>query len=123
MLDKQLTPHFKLSEFACHCGCGASNINMDLVTKVEQLRVALNRPITITSGVRCQKYNDTLKDSVSDSAHVKGLAVDIGVSSGGDRFEIVTQMLKLGFSRFGVANGFIHVDMDTSKPQSVIWKY
>ena len=123
MSDSQLTPHFKQSEFACHCGCGANNINLGLVTKLEVLRNKLNRPITIVSGVRCKKYNDSLGGSVTDSAHIDGFAVDIAVGSGSDRFEIVSELQKLGVTRFGVAKTFVHADIDASKPQNVIWTY
>ena len=36
----QLTAHFTRAEFTCHCGCGASNINMKLVELLEQIRTS-----------------------------------------------------------------------------------
>ena len=123
MVDVNLSPHFKRSEFACHCGCGANNIDLGLVDMLEKLRVSLNRPIAISSGVRCLKYNGTLKGSVSDSAHVVGLAVDIAVGDGSERLEVFSALQKLGFKRFGVAKTFIHVDIDKTKPQNVLWTY
>jgi len=60
----RLSEHFVAKEFVCRCGspdCELSDpsviynkINPVLVEKLEQLRVAINMPITITSGARCQ---------------------------------------------------------------------
>ena len=32
-------------------------------------------------------------------------------------------LLSVGFNRIGVGSGFIHVDIDKSKPSDVIWTY
>ena len=71
-------PNFKPSEFKCKCGCEKQCIEMDalLIVTLQNARLKWGRPITITSGHRCQKYNDSLKNSVKNSKHVKKKAVD-----------------------------------------------
>jgi len=48
-----LTKHFNSEEFDCQCGCGTGNIMQNLVLKLEEVRVAINRPMKINSGIRC----------------------------------------------------------------------
>lgn len=58
----QLSEHFVAEEFVCKCGkCDLSNpvvikekINYKLIDKLEQLRMAINMPIIITSSARCK---------------------------------------------------------------------
>ena len=54
------------------------NILFLIVEFLQPLRDKLNKPIIITSGYRCDKLN-SLVGGVSNSAHKKGLAVDIHV--------------------------------------------
>lgn len=54
------------------------NILFLIVDFLQPLRDKLNKPIIITSGYRCDKLN-SLVGGVSNSAHKKGLAVDIHV--------------------------------------------
>jgi len=113
--------YFKLKEFACPC-CGQVKMDKEFLYALDDLRGRCKFPFKITSGYRCEKHNKEI-GGVKDSAHVKGLAADIAVSSGSQRFDIVSNGLIVGFTRFGPAKHFIHVDMDTSKPQHVIWTY
>lgn len=74
-------PHFKQSEFSCKCGCGYSNINLKVVEVLEDIRSHFgNRPVTITSGCRCEKYNSKLKGSIQGSKHLSGEASDIWIN-------------------------------------------
>lgn len=55
-------PHFKKEEFNCKCGCKANNINYKVVQILEEIRSHFGgKPVIVTSGTRCQKYNDSLK--------------------------------------------------------------
>jgi len=113
--------HFKLEEFACPC-CGQVHMNEEFLLKLDDLRDRCRFPFVITSGYRCEKHNAEI-GGVKDSAHVKGLAVDIAVSSGSQRFDIISNGLLLGITRFGPAKKFIHIDNDISKIQNVLWTY
>ena len=75
------TPNFKLEEFKCECGgkyCTGypSYLDRNLLNNLQGLRDEYNSPMIITSGMRCQKYNDSLVGSIPNSKHTKGKAVD-----------------------------------------------
>lgn len=75
------TPNFSLEEFKCECGgkyCTGypAYLSKDLLDNIQALRDHYDMPMTITSGMRCQKYNDSLVGSISNSRHIKGKAVD-----------------------------------------------
>ena len=58
---------------------------------------------------------------VKGSAHTKGLAVDIAVNSGRQRYYIIKGALEFGFRRIGVGHYHVHLDMDFSKPYPTIF--
>ncbi len=72
--------YFKKSEFNCPCGCGLNNIDLKLVKILDEIREYFGKPMLITCGCRCQKYNDSLVGSIKGSKHVKGKAADIWIS-------------------------------------------
>ncbi len=72
--------YFKKSEFNCKCGCGLNNIDLKLVKILDEIREYFGKPMIITNGCRCQKYNDSLKGSIKGSKHTKGKAADIWIS-------------------------------------------
>ena len=112
---------FKLEEFACPC-CGKNNIDMHLVHMLDHLRVWMAQPLKITSGYRCEKHNREV-GGVPNSAHLKGLAVDIHVPDSKFRFFLIHFAIIVGFQRIGVAKNFVHLDIDEEKPQHVLWLY
>lgn len=74
----KLSEHFKVSEFKCKCG-GTHNtlVAEDLVTKLEQLRTALNcSKIIINSGYRCSAHDKNVGGS-GTGQHTTGKAADI----------------------------------------------
>lgn len=117
-----LTKHFSRHEFACQCGCGFDNIDMNLVATLENIRNALRSPIIITSGCRCEKQNEKAGGR-PDSSHLKGKAVDIFIRDSGARFKCVAMALKGCVKRIGIAKNFIHIDSDTKKTEEVLWLY
>lgn len=79
--------HFTRDEFRCPCGkCGGFPVEPKekLVRIVNEMREAFGKAVIIVppdghsggSGVRCQRYNDSLKGSAPNSRHVQGKAVD-----------------------------------------------
>jgi uncharacterized protein YcbK (DUF882 family) len=115
-----LSPHFSRAEFACPC-CGKDSVRQELVDRLEALRARMNRPLVVTSGVRCAKHNAEV-GGTDRSAHLRGLAADIAVAGGRDRW-LAVQSALFEFSRVGVAKGFVHVDVDLSLPHPVLWTY
>lgn len=115
--------YFDDSEFACKCGCGRKDIDIFLVDRLDTLREQLGRPMKITSGCRCERHNASVGGK-SNSAHLRGLAVDIEAASGRERYEILSRIFRLMmFSRVGIAKTFIHVDIDMSLPKQRLWLY
>ena len=113
---------FSLSEFDCP-SLPDSGINMDsqFLTKLEQAREIAGIPFKITSGYRTKDHNAEV-GGVPNSSHLIGVAADIAVSSGADRYIILSALIKAGFKRIGVAKTFIHCDTDETKSNSV-WTY
>lgn len=72
--------YFKKSEFNCKCGCGLNNIDLKLVKILDEIREYFGKPCIVTSGCRCQKYNDSLRGSIKNSKHVQGKAADIWIN-------------------------------------------
>ncbi|MBO9542719.1 DUF882 domain-containing protein [bacterium] len=80
-----LSPHFRLEELACRCGCGGeaqpeilANLTR-VVLMLERVRLAIgHKPIRITSGYRCAKHNKAVGGR-PQSLHLTGRAADIQV--------------------------------------------
>ena len=81
--------HFTKEEFRCHCGgryCdgfGGLEPDRQLLLNLEAVRKKFgDNPITITSGFRCQQYNDSLPGSIHNSKHTKFKAADFFIHGG-----------------------------------------
>ena len=120
--------YFKHSEFDSPDKEG-TGILMDSVflSLLEEARAIAKIPFAITSGYRTEKYNnDLIKRGYSaskNSSHLKGLACDIACNNSRERFIILSALMDVGFMRIGVASTFIHVDLDLTKPQNIVWLY
>lgn len=117
-----LSEHFDRHEFACS-HCGKALVQPHLLTILELVRKAADFPFHINSGYRCPEYNASLKDSVPDSAHTKGLAVDVSCVDGERRFRLVEAALTQGIRRIGIARTFVHLDVAQDMPGPRIWLY
>lgn len=95
----------------------------ELWTLLDKMREECGFPFIINSGLRTKEENDKLKDSASDSAHLSGLAVDISIKDSTKRYILVKVALNNGINRIGIADTFVHIDVDKTKPQNVIWNY
>lgn len=118
-----LSKNFKRSEFACQCGCGADDISMDLVNRLQEVRDALGQPMKITSGIRCSVHNANVKGTVG-SSHLEGngTAVDIACPNSVYREKLLKAIMPV-FDRVGIAKTFIHCDVDANKTSGVCWLY
>ena len=113
----QLTTHFHEKEFDCRCGCGTGKISIELVQKLEQVRIDYGSPMHINSGIRCLKHNTEI-GSRNTSSHIKGLAADIDCTGMGQRYKLLPILIK-HFKRVGINKIFIHVDVDSDKPNGI----
>ena len=116
---EKLSDNFYRDGFACP-HCGVADIDPRLVLKLQELRLAIGRSLVITSGYRCQEHNDKIPHSSKNSSHIRGLAVDIACANSPDRFALVALCMR-AFRRVGIYSGWLHVDVDDTKPQNIMW--
>ena len=109
-----IAPHFKLSEFACPC-CNRVMLHPKLLVKLIELRKILERPVYITSGYRCTKYNHQI-GGVLNSYHCIGLSADIKVKDI-NLIELLGYAEEIDFNGIGFyeKKNFLHLDVRPTK--------
>ena len=110
---------FKIEEFDCQ-ETGENGMQHEFIHALDSLRSACGFPFRITSGFRSVKHSIEAKKS-KPGTHTQGIAADIAVSDGNQRYLIVKHAMALGFSGVAAAKGFVHVDTRLSVP--VVWVY
>lgn len=113
--------HFRPEEFACPC-CGAMHTRLEHAALLDRARALGGAPMRLTSGFRCERHNREVGGS-PESSHLSGWASDIVCSGSAERLRLVSALLGAGFTRIGVANGFVHADNDPAKDSGVLWLY
>ena len=127
--NKMTLKYFKHSEFNCPFEEGSgSKMKPEFLEKLDEAREIAEIPFKITSGYRTKEYNEDLikrgYKASRNSSHLKGLAADISVKDSKSRFIVINSLLLAGFTRLGISDTFIHVDLDIEeKTQNVIWTY
>jgi hypothetical protein len=105
--------YFKESEFASKDRKDGkafiSDILMDMLYKA---RTLTDKPYIITSGGRSPQYNETItsaknSDHLADEKNIC-YGVDIAVNSDAFRFQLITDLISVGFDRIGIGKGFVH---------------
>ena len=97
------------------------NQDPELMAMLDMARGKAGIPFDITCGFRTPEQNAKLANSVSDSAHLTGHAVDMACDDATERFKMVKALLDVGFTRIGIYAAHIHADNDSTKPQGVMW--
>ena len=108
--DLQLSPHFRLAEFASKDGSDKVLVDDDLVSLLEQIREAAGGAVTINSGYRSPAHNAAV-GGVSSSQHLYGRAADVVVEGASPL--LVGQIAEYYLDRrggIGVYQTFTHVD-------------
>jgi hypothetical protein len=95
-------------------------LSPDLVAMLDRARHVGGAPFVLTSTVRTSDEN-AAAGGAKDSAHLKGLGVDIHARSSSERFAILAGLFTAGFKRIGLYDLHIHADIDGSLPQFVFW--
>ena len=91
-----------------------------LIDMLDRARGLAKVPFSITSGYRTPEQNRDV-GGVCDSAHTKGLAVDLGCFDSRARLRMVSGLIMAGFVRIGVYSRHLHCDIDDTLPQAVLW--
>lgn len=120
---------FTRKEFECNCGCGISNPQREMIRRLDRARDRAGVPFRISSGSRCAEYNASRDvGGVDSSSHTasetqESYAADIVVFGSRSRNQIQGALILVGFTRFGLADRFIHTDIDPTKDPEVTWLY
>lgn len=104
-------PHFTIAELACRCGgrfCGGEYWHDPaFLEALEAARAEAGRALVITSGHRCAGWNAAVGGAAL-SQH-KQIAADV-LLAGHDRFALLAAAGRAGFTGFGLARSFLHLD-------------
>lgn len=104
-------PHKKLDD-----------LSTELAWIINVVEAQLKMNLQISSGVRCEECNKKVEGK-TNSAHLTGKALDIKVSTSDERYQLVESFIERGINRIGIGKDFIHIDIDKTKPQEVMWVY
>jgi len=119
--------YFKLEEFNSPDlpGSGSQMCPVFLFA-LDHARELYGKPMKITNGFRTKEYGKLLQqrgyEVATKSAHYVGAAADIACSDV-DLIEMLNACWEVGFRRFGIMGGAIHVDSDATKPRPTMWDY
>jgi len=115
--------YFTKEEFDCQYS-GENEMSDDLLLAVDLLRQKCGFPFVITSGYRSKDHPIEAKKK-QEKTHAQGIAADIKVTDGTQRYKIVEEAIKMGFTGIGIAGSFVHVDIrDLDGNESpVMWTY
>ena len=129
-----LTKNFAVSEMECKCGCGTADMDEDFMKILQNIREDMNRPLKISSGVRCANHNSKVSSTGKDGPHVprtNGTAASDILIAGADALRLIDIARKHGSSGVGIsqrgnhAKRFIHLDTisDNHHPRPTMWSY
>jgi hypothetical protein len=122
-----LSKFFNTKEFTCHCNfpdCSKQKISKALITRLDSVRGEIKKPLVVTSGFRCVKYQAFLRAAginsvvAKKSTHELGDAADIVPGDGNmEGFEAICSKQ---FDSIGLGKNFLHVDLRIGKRR---WNY
>lgn len=127
--NKQLSAHFKESEFRCHCGnCQMIKMELGLLTVLEDIITAFTTDagratVSITSGYRCPDHNKAV-GGATNSQHVQGIAADIVVKRANKEIidpDTIYRYLNMKYpTKYGIGKytGWTHIDV---RPTPARW--
>ena len=129
-----LTKNFSSAEMMCSCGCGEDAMDPDFMAILQNIRDDMNRPLRVSSGVRCAKHNSKVSSTGKDGPHVprkNGTAASDILIAGADALRLIDIARKHGVSGVGISQRgthskrFIHLDTisDSHHPRPTMWSY
>ena len=113
--NRQLTPKFKVREFACSDGSDPIFIADELVKLLQVIRDHFGKPVTINSGYRTVGKNKAV-GGAAYSQHLYGTAADITVAGvKPDEVYAFADEYLAGWGGVGRYKTFTHVDVREKK--------
>ena len=109
----KLSKNFTSDEFKCPC-CGRNMVTGTLISKLQELRDLINKPIYITSGYRCEKYNKKI-GGYKSSPHLTGEAADIKIK-GISPVTVASIAQRISYIRCGIYPNHVHIDTRPANP-------
>ncbi len=115
--------YFSQADFdGCQPSCKMEDMDRHFMEQLDQARHFAGIPFVLNSAYRTVEHEKE-KGRDGSSSHTKGIAVDIRCHTSRNRFLIVRALIEAGFDRIGIANTFIHADLDAMKMGQLIWTY
>ena len=120
-----LVDHFSPFEFKCECGgkyCTGypTYMNERTLKFMEAIRVYYNKPVHVTSGLRCVTYNRKTSGAVNNSPHISGRAVDYYISGITDtlpqRKKHIKMIRRMKNHDYSYCNGYDSSDRERFAP-------
>lgn len=111
--------YFTYEEFDCQ-ETGKNEMSIAFIHRLDELREKCGFPFTITSGYRDRSHSVEARKSTVGQ-HVLGVAADIAVKNGNQKYVIIKHAMEMGFTGIGIAKSFVHVDTRATTP--VMWLY
>ena len=111
--------YFKIEEFDCK-HTGKNKMVPEFLEKLDHLRDECGFPFVVTSGYR-DKTHPVEATKKAAGVHSQGIACDIKVNTGYQRYVLLKKAFEHGFTGIGVAKDFIHLDARMGIP--VVWTY
>ena len=116
-------PNFSAIEFNCR-HTGQNEMKHEFMKLLQAWRTEYGKPVRVTSGYRHWSHPVEARKGHTTGEHTRGTCADIACDNGADRFTMVRLALKHGFSRIGIAKGFLHLGIGgQGLPQNIIWDY
>lgn len=118
-----MSKYFKASEFrACTPSCHIDQMDERFMALLDCIREAAGIPLVLNSAYRSRDW-ELAHGRSGNSAHTRGLAVDIRCNTSANRFKIIRAAIGWGIRRIGIGKTYIHLDNDPSLAQGVMWHY
>ena len=115
--------YFKDEEFRrCQPPCSINDMEQDFLDRLDALRERTGVPLQLTSAYRPVEWERT-RGRTGSGDHPNRRGVDFAAADPSAKFRIVKSALELGFTRIGIANGFVHIGDTATLSQNVLWLY
>jgi uncharacterized protein YcbK (DUF882 family) len=111
-----LSKNFNRSEFACKgkdCCNHSAPVHPDLVEALQALRDRIGKPLSITSGFRCNRHNKAIGGE-AHSFHTLGMAADVACQNGISPAQLATLAEGIDLFReggIGIYPSWVHLDV------------